>query len=86
LNKGLGAPTLACPAVVCAQCGQENPDGFRFCGSCAAPLVEAAPARQVRIAGRRDEAAAAFERALAVTRAKGATAWTKQIEGLLTEL
>ncbi|HYX86696.1 MAG TPA: adenylate/guanylate cyclase domain-containing protein [Gaiellales bacterium] len=24
---------------VCAQCGQEIPDGFRFCGSCGAPLV-----------------------------------------------
>jgi class 3 adenylate cyclase/tetratricopeptide (TPR) repeat protein len=23
----------------CSVCGQENPDGFRFCGNCAAPLV-----------------------------------------------
>src|SRR5919204_6369561 len=25
--------------LVCPSCGQENPDGFRFCGSCAAPLT-----------------------------------------------
>ena len=25
--------------IVCAECGQENPDGFRFCGACAASLV-----------------------------------------------
>ena len=35
-------------ALVCAQCGQENPDGFRFCGACGAPLGEVAPAREVR--------------------------------------
>jgi class 3 adenylate cyclase len=34
--------------VVCARCGQENPDGFRFCGACGAPLRAAAPAREVR--------------------------------------
>ena len=34
----------------------------------------------------RDEAAAAYERAIAVTRAKGATAWKAQIERLLAEL
>jgi class 3 adenylate cyclase/tetratricopeptide (TPR) repeat protein len=28
----------ACPA-----CGNENPDGFQFCGFCAAPLTERAP-------------------------------------------
>ena len=28
--------------LTCAQCGQENPDGARFCNSCGAPLVEAA--------------------------------------------
>ena len=22
----------------CASCGQENPEGFRFCGACGAPL------------------------------------------------
>ena len=35
-------------AVICAQCGQENPEGFRFCGACGAALAEAAPAREVR--------------------------------------
>jgi len=34
--------------VVCAQCGADNPDGFRFCGQCAAPLAEQAPLRQSR--------------------------------------
>jgi class 3 adenylate cyclase/tetratricopeptide (TPR) repeat protein len=29
---------------VCAQCGQENPDGARFCNACAAPLGAEAPA------------------------------------------
>jgi tetratricopeptide (TPR) repeat protein len=43
-------------------------------------------AKVLRLAGRRDDAAAAYERARAVTRAKGATAWTKQIEERLAEL
>ena len=30
---------------VCPNCGKENPDGFKFCGFCSAPL-EAAEARQ----------------------------------------
>jgi class 3 adenylate cyclase/tetratricopeptide (TPR) repeat protein len=25
--------------AVCPSCGQENPDGFRFCGACGAPLA-----------------------------------------------
>ena len=29
----------------CLDCGQENPDGFRFCGACGAPLTAAAPSR-----------------------------------------
>ncbi len=33
----------------CASCGQESPDGFRFCGNCGAPFSEpTAPAREVR--------------------------------------
>jgi class 3 adenylate cyclase len=27
--------------AVCAHCGQDNPDGFRFCGSCGSPMAEA---------------------------------------------
>jgi class 3 adenylate cyclase len=34
--------------TVCARCGQENPDGFTFCGSCAAPLDSSAPTGQQR--------------------------------------
>jgi len=33
--------------VVCGRCGTENPDGFRFCGACAAPLSRSEP-RQAR--------------------------------------
>jgi class 3 adenylate cyclase/tetratricopeptide (TPR) repeat protein len=33
--------------TVCPSCGQENPEGFRFCGACAASL-EATPAREER--------------------------------------
>ncbi|HEY6963140.1 MAG TPA: adenylate/guanylate cyclase domain-containing protein [Gaiellaceae bacterium] len=32
----------------CAACGQENPDGFRFCGNCGAPLAEAPAPRELR--------------------------------------
>jgi class 3 adenylate cyclase/tetratricopeptide (TPR) repeat protein len=34
--------------AVCANCGQDNPAGFRFCGSCGAELAAPAPAREVR--------------------------------------
>ncbi len=30
--------------MTCPNCGQRNPDGFRFCGACAAPLPAQAPA------------------------------------------
>ena len=32
----------------CPSCGQQNPDGFRFCGACGASLVTSTPAREVR--------------------------------------
>jgi class 3 adenylate cyclase/tetratricopeptide (TPR) repeat protein len=32
----------------CARCGQENPEGFRFCGACGAPLEQVEPPREVR--------------------------------------
>jgi class 3 adenylate cyclase len=32
---------------ICRNCGQENPDGFRFCGGCGAALATA-PAREER--------------------------------------
>src|SRR5437899_2318980 len=32
----------------CAACGQENPDGFRFCGACGAELAPAAIPREQR--------------------------------------
>ena len=31
--------------ATCPSCGKENPEGFRFCGYCTAPLEEAAPAQ-----------------------------------------
>jgi class 3 adenylate cyclase len=35
--------------VSCSACGQRNPDGFRFCGSCGSPLAgDAAVGREVR--------------------------------------
>jgi class 3 adenylate cyclase/tetratricopeptide (TPR) repeat protein len=35
--------------VACAACGRENPDGFRFCGSCGAALLgDTAAGREVR--------------------------------------
>jgi class 3 adenylate cyclase/tetratricopeptide (TPR) repeat protein len=35
--------------VTCPACGQENPEGFRLCGMCGAPLVATAtPAREER--------------------------------------
>ena len=41
--SGIRLAGCAAPA-----CGQENPDGFKFCGNCAAPLAGAEPAREVR--------------------------------------
>ncbi len=32
--------------LTCPSCGQENPGGFRFCGACASPLTQEAPARR----------------------------------------
>ncbi len=34
--------------AACAACGTENPDGFRFCGACAAPLAATTPMREER--------------------------------------
>src|SRR5579884_3672006 len=34
--------------MICPTCGQENPEGFRFCGACGAPLTEAPRARHER--------------------------------------
>src|SRR5438067_10920335 len=33
---------------MCPQCGEENPEGFKFCGSCGAVLAEAPAARELR--------------------------------------
>jgi class 3 adenylate cyclase/tetratricopeptide (TPR) repeat protein len=32
----------------CPRCGQENPDGFRFCGNCGAALEAPSPPREAR--------------------------------------
>jgi class 3 adenylate cyclase/tetratricopeptide (TPR) repeat protein len=34
--------------VTCSRCGQENPEGFAFCGACGASLEQGEPARDVR--------------------------------------
>jgi class 3 adenylate cyclase/tetratricopeptide (TPR) repeat protein len=34
--------------MTCPSCGQENPEGARFCNACGAPLEAAAPAREQR--------------------------------------
>jgi Adenylate and Guanylate cyclase catalytic domain len=36
------------PQVLCGACGQENPEGFRFCGWCAVALDDSPPVREVR--------------------------------------
>ena len=33
--------------ATCPSCGKENPDGFRFCGFCTAPLAETEPRRSL---------------------------------------
>jgi class 3 adenylate cyclase/tetratricopeptide (TPR) repeat protein len=33
---------------ICPNCGEENPDKFRLCGFCGAPLAEELPAQEVR--------------------------------------
>ena len=32
--------------LICPNCGQENPEGFRFCGACASTLNEQAPVQR----------------------------------------
>jgi class 3 adenylate cyclase len=34
--------------TICAKCGHENPNGFKFCGNCAAALTEPRQAREQR--------------------------------------
>ena len=41
--------TLVLPLVLtCPRCGQENPDGAKFCNACGAPLSAASPAGEER--------------------------------------
>ena len=40
-----GAAVVDSSVIRCAQCGQQNPDGARFCNSCAAPLTADVPVR-----------------------------------------
>jgi len=35
--------------LTCRNCGQENPDGFRFCGACAAPLAAASTREERKV-------------------------------------
>ena len=34
--------------LTCPRCGQENPDGAKFCNACGAPLSAASPAGEER--------------------------------------
>jgi class 3 adenylate cyclase/tetratricopeptide (TPR) repeat protein len=34
--------------AICSNCGEENPNGFKFCGNCASPLEAAPAAREQR--------------------------------------
>jgi class 3 adenylate cyclase len=34
--------------MICPNCGRENPDGFRFCGNCGAPLAAPGEGREER--------------------------------------
>jgi class 3 adenylate cyclase len=43
--------------MVCDRCGRENPDGFRFCGACGAPVV---PADDATLAQERKIVSAVF--------------------------
>ena len=43
-----GRMTRSTPMLICARCGAESPDGFRFCGGCGAALLTAEPPRQAR--------------------------------------
>src|SRR6185436_17018518 len=36
---GFGVSLVFHPVLTCARCGQENPDGAKFCNACGAPLV-----------------------------------------------
>src|SRR6266542_671401 len=42
-DRSSATPSYSYCVLTCPRCGQENPDGFRFCGACAAPLAEEAP-------------------------------------------
>jgi predicted amidophosphoribosyltransferase len=82
--------------AVCANCGHENPEGARFCNSCAAPLAEAPAAREQRktvteadvldLAGLRGEAAGALRDAIELWELKGASAEVRLAEQRLTAL
>src|SRR6266487_5627024 len=40
--------TLPPVAIICPSCGQENPQGFRLCGMCGAPLAAEREVREER--------------------------------------
>jgi class 3 adenylate cyclase len=35
--------------VICPTCGQENPEGFRFCGACGSALTGEAPREERKV-------------------------------------
>ena len=46
VSRAAGVVRRLAAMVVCAHCGVENPDGFRFCGGCGSPLAAASVAER----------------------------------------
>ena len=58
----------------------------RGAGSDVRTMANEVHGKVLALLGRADEARAAFERGIAITRAKGAIVWTAQLEALVAEL
>jgi len=43
-----GGDNMVSAMAICARCGAESPEGFRFCGACGSPLGDAPAPRQAR--------------------------------------
>src|SRR5579862_3795791 len=43
-----GGENMVPAMAICARCGAESPEGFRFCGACGSPVGDAPAPRQAR--------------------------------------